>query len=169
MPDPLRPLRVNAVELLRQPGTLRDLDLVVEAAPLGVHHERLSGDIDVHLELEALTDGIRVTGNVSAPWSSVCRRCLADISGTAIAEIDELYQRERLDPEAFLLEANQLDLAPMVREAILLELDLERVCSDDCAGLCPACGIDRNKAECSCDTTVTDNRWSALDDLVLDD
>ena len=169
MSDPLRPLRVNAVELLRQPGTLSDLELVVEAAPLGVEHERLSGDIDVNLELEALNDGIKVTGNVRAPWSSVCRRCLADISGTAIAEIDELYQRELVDPDAFLLEANQLDLAPMIREAILLELDLERVCREDCAGLCPVCGIDRNKTECTCDTTVTDNRWSALDDLVLDD
>lgn len=169
MSDPLRPLRVNALELLRQPGALRDLAFTVEAAPLAVDHDRLTGDIDIDLELEALNDGIRVTGDVTAPWSTVCRRCLADISGTAVATIVELYQRELIDPDAFLLEANQLDLAPMVREAILLELDLERVCRDECAGLCPVCGIDRNKSECSCDTTVTDNRWAALDDLVLDD
>jgi uncharacterized protein len=169
MSDPLRPLRVNAVELLRQPGATQEITFAVEAAPLGVDHERLSGDVDVDLKLEALNDGIRVTGTVSAPWSTECRRCLADISGIAVAEIVELYQHELLDPDAFLLEANQLDLSPMVREAILLELDLERVCRDDCAGLCPACGIDRNETECSCDTTVNDNRWSALDDLVLDD
>ena len=43
-----------------------------------------------------------------------------------------------------MIEDGQLDLAPMVREVILLELDLERVCRDDCAGLCPVCGVDRN-------------------------
>jgi uncharacterized protein len=169
MSDPLRPLRVNAVELLRQPGATQELTLAFEAEPLGVDHERLSGDVDVDLSLEALNDGIRVTGTVSAAWSTECRRCLANISGIAVAEIVELYQREVVDPDAFLLEASQLDLSSMVREAILLELDLERVCRDECAGLCPACGIDRNEAQCSCDTTVTDNRWSALDDLVLDD
>jgi uncharacterized protein len=169
MSDPIRPLRVNAVELLRQPGAVRDISVLIEAEPLGVVHDRLSGDVTVELHLEALDDGIRVTGEIAAGWASVCRRCLIDVSGSAKADVAELYQREATDSEAFLLEANQLDLAPMVREAILLELDLERVCRDDCAGLCPSCGIDRNKVECVCDTTVTDNRWSALDDLVLDD
>jgi uncharacterized protein len=169
MSDPLRPLRVNAVELLRQPGAVRDISLSIEAESLGVVHERLSGDLTVRLHLEALNDGIRVTGEISAPWSSVCRRCLIDVNGSAKADVAALQQRQTTDSEAFLLDANQLDLAPMVREAILLELDLERVCRDDCAGLCPSCGIDRNEAECGCDTTVKDNRWSALDGLVVDD
>lgn len=169
MSDPLRPLRVNAVELLRQPGAVHDITVLIEAEPLSVVHDRLSGDVAVELKLEALTDGIRVTGVVRAPWASPCRRCLVDMSGSAHADIAELYQREPTDSEAFLLEANQLDLAPMVREAILLELDLERVCRDDCAGLCPACGIVRNEADCACDTTVKDDRWSALDGLCLDD
>ncbi len=169
MSDPLRPLRVNAVELLRQPGAIHDMEFVVEAEPLGVVHTRLSGDIRVDLKLEALNDGIRVTGTVSAIWATACRRCLADVSGSADAEMTELYQHEPTDSDAFLLDANQLDLAPMVREAILLELDLERVCRSDCAGLCPVCGVDRNESACNCDTTVKDDRWSALDGLVLDD
>lgn len=169
MSDPLRPLRVNAVELLRQPGAVLDVAVLIEAVPLGVVHERLDGDVTIELELEALNDGIRVTGAIVAPWASDCRRCLTAVSGSATAEIAELYQHEPTDSEAFLLEANQLDLAPMVREAILLELDLERVCRADCAGLCPVCGIDRNEADCACDTTVKDDRWSALDGLVLDD
>ena len=169
MSDPLRPLRVNAVELLRQPGAVRDIAVLIEAEPLGVVHERLSGDVSVELRVEALNDGIRVTGEIVAPWASPCRRCLVDVSGSAKADVIELYQHQPTDSEAFLLEASQLDLAPMVREAILLELDLERVCRDDCAGLCPACGIDRNEAGCACDTTVKDNRWAALDGLVLDD
>jgi uncharacterized protein len=169
MADPLRPLRINAVELLRQPGGVREVDVSVEPAPLDVAHERLRGDVGVDLRLEAMNDGIAVTGSVSAEWATECRRCLAPVSGTAVAVVDELYQRQPVDPDAFLIADGQLDLAPMVREVILLELDRERVCRQDCAGLCPVCGVDRNDEECSCDATVRDERWSALDGLVVDE
>ena len=169
MSDLLRPLRINAVELLRQPGAVRDVDVRIEAARSMPQHERLDGDVDVKVRLEALHDGIAVTGTVSADWSTVCRRCLAPISGRSIGVVDEMYRLDELDDEAYVIEDGQLDLAPMVREVILLELDLERVCRDDCAGLCPECGVDRNTTPCDCDTTVTDERWSALEGFVPDD
>lgn len=169
MVDPLRPLRINAVELLRQPGAVRDVVLDVAAEPLDAQHERLVGDIRVALRLTALNDGIEVDGTVSADWATVCRRCVRDVSGTATGTVDELFQVEPLDPDAYLIEDGQIDLAPLVRETVLLELDAERVCRDDCAGLCPVCGIDLNIDTCSCDTAVRDDRWSALEGFVPDD
>ena len=169
MADLLRPLRINAVELLRQPGAVRDVSVDIEAAPLDAEHERLVGDIHVELRLTALNDGIDVDGTVSAAWSTVCRRCLVDVSGTAVGVVDELYQIEPLDPDAYLIEDGQLDLAPLIRETALLELETERLCRDDCAGLCPVCGVDRNSAECSCDTSVKDDRWAGLEGFVPDE
>lgn len=169
MADLLRPLRINAVELLRQPGAIRDVTVDIEAAPLDAEHERLVGDIHVELRLTALNDGIDVDGTVSAAWSTVCRRCLVDVSGTAVGVVDELYQIEPLDPDAYLIEDGQLDLAPLIRETALLELETERLCRDDCAGLCPVCGVDRNSAECSCDTSVKDDRWAGLEGFVPDE
>ncbi len=168
MADPVRPLRINAVELLRQPGAVRDVSVDVAGEPLDAEHERLVGDIHVALRLTALNDGIDVDGTVSADWATVCRRCLVDVSGTAVGVVDELYQIEPLDPDAYLIEDGQLDLAPLVRETVLLELDTERLCRDDCAGLCPVCGVDRNATECTCDTSVTDERWAALEGFVPD-
>jgi uncharacterized protein len=162
-------LRINAVELLRQPGAVRSVDAVIPAEPLDAAHERLDGDIRVDLRLEALNDGIKVTGTVAAPWRTVCRFCLTDVSGTAQGAVEELFQTVPLDPDAFLIEDGLLDLAPLVRETALLELDRERECRPDCAGLCPVCGVDRNTTACSCDTTVHDDRWAALEGLVLDD
>lgn len=169
MADPLRPLRINAVELLRQPGATRDVALDVDAASLDVEHDRLVGDIHVELRLTALNDGIDVDGTVSADWATVCRRCLIDVSGTAVGHVDELYQIEPLDPDAYMIEDGQLDLASLIRETALLELDTERVCRDDCAGLCPVCGVDRNVTDCSCDTSVSDGRWAALEGFVPED
>ena len=169
MDDLLRPLRVNAVELLRQPGAVRDVTIDIAAEPLGAVHERLVDDIHVALRLTARNDGIDVDGTISADWATVCRRCLADVSGTAVGVVGEVYQIEPLDPDAYLIEDGQLDLAPLVREVVLLELDNERQCRDDCAGLCPICGVDRNDTDCACDSTVTDDRWSALEGFVPDD
>lgn len=164
-----RPLRINAIELLRQPGAVKDVAVEIAGTDLDVVHDALAGNIGVALELEALHDGIVVRGDVSAPWARPCRRCLADLSGTATATVDELYQVEVLDEDAYPIVDGQLDLAPMARQAALLELDDERLCREACAGLCPQCGVDRNEESCGCDIEVKDHRWSALDDLVLDD
>lgn len=169
MSDPLRPLKVNAVELLRQPGAVRTIEADVPGAPLDVAHQRLAGDVEVRVRLDALNDGIAVSGTVSAPATGTCRRCLAEHDDAVVATVDELYQVEVTDEEAFPIEHGQLDLAPMVRELILLELDAEVLCRHDCRGLCPVCGIDRNAASCACDTDVRDERWAALAEIELDD
>lgn len=164
----IRPLRINAVEMLRQPGSVQDVAAHYEADVLDVFHERLSGPIEVELALTSMNDGIAVVGSVGAPWAAPCRRCLRDLTGVALSRIEELYQVVITDPDAFPIENGQLDLVPMVREAALLELDDERVCRDGCAGLCPVCGIDRNESSCECDTTVRDDRWAALDGIELE-
>ena len=169
MPDPLRALKLNAVEALRQPGTRRTVVATFPPEMLGVDHARVAGDVAVDVTAESLNDGITVVGTVRAPWAGACRRCLADVAGDVVAEVDELYQIEITGPDAFEIEDGQLDLAPMVRESILLELDAERLCRETCAGLCPTCGVDRNETSCDCDDEVRDDRWAALAQIVLDD
>lgn len=169
MADLLRPLRVNAVELLRQPGAVRSIDVVVGADLLDARHDQLAGDIVVDLDLRSTNDGILVSGTIGADWATTCRRCLADVSGHATVEVDELYQIVPTDPDAWTITDGLLDLVPLVREGILLELDTERLCRADCAGLCPVCGADRNSTDCDCDTTVLDERWAALEGFVPDE
>jgi uncharacterized protein len=163
----VRPLLVNALELLRRPGSERQLVLVLPVGELGLHDPRLAdgADVDVELRLESLTDGVVVDGWVKVPFHAECRRCLHPIDAVAVAEVHELHQVKLTDPDAFPIEHDQIDLEPMVREAVLLELPDAPVCRPDCAGLCPVCGIDRNVGSCECDATVRDPRWTALDEL----
>jgi uncharacterized protein len=67
--------------------------------------------------------------------------------------------------DAFPIIGEQIDLTQMVRESIILELPLAPLCRADCAGICPVCGANRNDQPCSCEVSVTDERWSALDAL----
>lgn len=167
------PLRVNAAELLRRPGSEKELRLQVMVSDLDVHDQRLRGDdpVSIELHLESLTDGIVVRGTVTAPWHGICRRCATAATGLVRAEVHELYQEVVTDPDAFELVGDQLDLAPMVREVIVLDAPMSPLCRDDCRGLCPQCGVDLNVESCTCTSEVADPRWSALDQLkdLLDD
>jgi uncharacterized protein len=169
MSTPVRELRLPTVELLRHPGTERHVELSVEPASIDVHDDRITGPVAVSLDLASTIDGVEVRGTVVVPWASTCRRCLRPVEGIAVADVDELYQERVVDPDAFAIEGDHLDLTPMVRELALLELPDAPLCRDDCAGICPVCGVDRNEAACDCDTTVRDERWSVLDHLRLDD
>ena len=63
----------------------------------------------------------------------------------------------------------QIDLAPMVREEVLLAVPDGPLCRPDCPGLCPICGADLAEGPCGCDTTERDERWAVLDQLRVDD
>jgi uncharacterized protein len=114
---------------------------------------------------------------VSIPWAGECRRCLIPVSGTERVEIVERYRPagsghvagSREDAEVIAVEGDQIDLVPVIRETIMIELPVAPLCSPECAGICPLCGADRNIAPCACSTEVRDDRWAALDQLRLDD
>jgi uncharacterized protein len=163
----MTPLTVNVADLLRHPGTRRAVKVQVPSEGLRVVDTTVPAGtpIDVDVELESLTDGIVVTGRVSAQWEAVCRRCLGPVEGLVDASVRELYQPHPVSEEAFVIEGDVLDLEPLVREAVLLDLPLAPLCRPGCAGLCPDCGADRNSGDCGHEPVSTDARWTALDDL----
>ena len=161
-------LRLNAIELLRSPGSTREVEVALPAGLLGIEDARIAGDVDVDLTATSSVDGITVHGTASIPWQGQCRRCLKDVSGVAVAAVEEVFQHDpRLD-DAVEIVGDQIDLAPIVREYVLLELPEAPLCREDCAGICPQCGADRNESPCGCDNTATDLRWAALEGLRLD-
>lgn len=167
--NPLHVLRVNARELLRVPGSTRDIEVALDAATLGVGDERITGPVEVDLAAVSSIDGIVVTGSITLPWAAPCRRCLAAVTGASVVDVDEVYQDVVNVDDAYVIEGDQIDLTPAVREYVLLEVPDGPLCRAECAGICPVCGIDRNESSCECDTTVSDDRWAALDQLELDD
>ena len=163
----MNPLLVNVAELLRRPGSEKQVDAVVTAEELALSEPRIAPDADVAVSarLASMTDGIVVTARLSVPWNDTCRRCLAPLDETIDTTVHELYQVLVTAEDAFPIIGEQIDLTQMVRESIILELPLAPLCRADCAGICPVCGVNRNDQPCSCEVTITDERWSALDAL----
>lgn len=160
------PLIVNVVELLRWPGTTKDVVLSIAATDLEFGESRISDEpVDINLHLEALSNGVTVNGTTSATWAGECRRCLTPMSARMTIELSELYQQVPDDSEAYVINNDQINLLPMVRENLLLAIPLGPLCREDCPGFCPHCGKDLSETACSCDNTVVDPRWEALETL----
>jgi uncharacterized protein len=160
-------LLVNVADLIRRPASRRAVDVEAPLEEVTVIDSRIpSGALATsHLELESLSDGLVVTGTVTAPWQGLCRRCLKPLTGELVAQVRELFSHRPVDEDVYLLTGEQLDLEPMVRDVLLLELPLAPVCQPDCRGLCAVCGADRNEVDCGHDERPVDPRWAGLDAL----
>jgi uncharacterized protein len=112
-----------------------------------------------------VSEGILATGTVTAPWGGECRRCLADVTGEARGTYQELFEVDAREGETYPLRHEHIDLEPLARETLLLELPLAPLCRPECRGLCPTCGVDRNQTDCECAPAPRDPRWDALDAL----
>src|SRR5436190_18153878 len=122
-------------------------------------------EVAIAATLDSVHGVVVVTATIEAPWVGECRRCLEGASGTVHGEMRELYEQDSDGEETYPLAGDQLDLAPLARDAVLLELPLVPLCSEDCQGLCSECGANRNRQDCGHTNVPTDPRWAALEAL----
>jgi uncharacterized protein len=119
---------------------------------------------------------IRVTGHLSVTMDAACDRCLEDAQFPVDADFTLYYRpvvegygdEKEIDSgeaEMGFYEGEGLELNDVLREQVLLALPMQRVCREDCKGICPECGQNRNQNECHCRTVSADDRWAALKQL----
>ena len=161
----MRPFVVNVADLVHKPAARRRERLrgKLPGLKVGVAEVPAENDLDVVATLEWVTDGLLASGTISAPWRAECTRCLGPAEGRVEFEFRELFEREPREGESYRLGHDSIDMEPLVREQVLLELPLVPLCADDCQGLCATCGADLNQGPCGCDRTVVDPRWAALE------
>ena len=89
------------------------------------------------------------------------------LKAEAATEIERTWAgAENIENDAFIYESDLLDITEPVRESLLLAVPLQALCREDCRGLCPVCGADRNEGDCGCDTTSVDPRLAALKQFI---
>jgi uncharacterized protein len=128
--------------------------------------------------LLAHTDGeIRIRGRFQVEMEAGCDRCLGKAVFPLDATFDLFYRpmsyiaREEEvgidegEAEIGFYEGAGLEVADIVKEQVLLNLPMQRVCSEACKGICPVCGANRNEATCQCEVKPVDDRWQALRNL----
>ena len=168
---------VPVAELLRRPGSYRLLSLRAELEPIANSDATICGPVDIELRLESNFSGIEATGSITAGWSGLCRRCLAPIEHTATQEVREQFSSANSTDtttnssanstdETYRLGEAEVDLAPMVRDCLVLALPIAPLCSPDCVGPAPD-SYPMNQPQPNSALVERDSRWAALDALRL--
>ena len=134
-----------------------------------------SPEATVHLEAEGKT--IVVTGKACAVYKTPCSRCAEDTEKRLEVSIQIVLKPHspdaRADDEAEDLHLGfydgiEVDCGSIAEEFLILSLPYSVVCSEDCKGLCPVCGQNRNSGTCSCQPhESSDPRFAVLRDLKL--
>jgi uncharacterized protein len=163
------PFRIPVADLLRRPGSARAVQVAGPVSLPAAAGAELDPEVPAAADvtLERVSEGIVVRGTITARWRASCSRCLAPLAGALSVHVDELFEPHPLEGETYLLDVDVVDLEPLVRDALALELPARPLCRADCAGLCPECGTDRNVSRCECATEELDPRWAALRSLDL--
>jgi len=151
-----------------QPGAIEFLDeQIQQAGPLQTQGTA---------ELVASIMEIRVRGHLAVRIESECDRCLEAVDFPIDTGFDLLYRPTPAPSEEEVeiddagsdigfYRGDGLELADVLREQILLTLPMQRICRQDCKGICPVCGQNRNQVDCRCHQELPDDRWSGLRNL----
>ena len=115
-------------------------------------------------------DKAHIEGCVELKFDTKCDRCLDDAPTVLTLQFDRLVTSpgaaaEDEEDDLTFMEGYQLDVEAFVYHEILLNWPAKILCSEDCKGVCPVCGKNRNKTDCGCDTFVPDPRMAAIQDI----
>ena len=172
--DPRAPLVLDTRELGRRPGSQRQVSPSVPApADLGIEVLRVpeGSQVDLDLRLEAVMEGVLVTGTARVVLEGECVRCLGTINDELEVDLQELYVYDDRDhdpdedDEVSKLQDDLLDLEPLLRDAVVLALPFQPLCQPDCPGLCPECGARLLDEPDHQHEEPVDPRWAVLSGL----
>jgi uncharacterized protein len=177
-------MEFKIVELEREPI---DFDLRFEPGAIDYGEEAqqtsvLAADgraevLHEHRGPKEIVADIRLRGKWSGEFEVPCARCVEPVSMPLKGDYDLIFRPigadagapERsisaVETEIGYYQKDSLLLEDVLREQVLLSLPVRTLCKEDCKGLCPRCGENRNSQACSCDEGPSDPRWEALADL----
>jgi uncharacterized protein len=178
----------NTHELPRRAGEMKEyqIDLAI-LEPVGIALVAVpAGDvIEVDMRLESVTEGVLLSAQIFAIAKGECIRCLDPVEIEVERKIQELYRYEPTadkggkrgkktakveeddlaSDEELFLDGSVMDLEIPIRDAIVLDLPVNPLCSEGCLGLCPDCGEKWENLPQDHAHEAIDARWAGLQGL----
>ena len=184
------PFLCNTHDLPRRPGEMREYELTFDVhEELGFEVLSIAADepIDLDLRIESVAEGILATATIRTEASGECGRCLDAVYYDVDESFQELYEyvedprqarkknkpgkkrvnkteEEDLDEDLVRqMDGELIDLDGPIRDAIILNLPINPLCSADCPGLCPDCGMKWIELPEDHEHAPADIRWAGLE------
>lgn len=113
---------------------------------------RTEGVARIEGELTAMDGEIFATGKIETTLVRVCDRCAEEYRRSYVLAFEETFtgKQEGCSSEDYTFENEQIDFERMMQDCVVLQVPTASLCSDDCKGLCPVCGVNLNRARCDC-------------------
>ena len=174
MSSPHRPLDhrsglvLDTRDLGRRAGAMKVVQTSVEApADLGIAVIGVppGSPVELDLRLESVVEGVLVSGLATVQLRGECVRCLGEVSEELEIDVQELFvypESDATDDEASRLEGDLVDLEPLLRDGVVLDLPFQPLCREDCEGLCVECGANLNDDPQHTHDAPLDPRWEKL-------
>lgn len=157
-----RVLKIN-VGFLLSSGPGHNHDSVFDVPTVRVSDDLTLEFVRGPIRMSRATAGILVQGQLETGFSGECYRCLEPVSRNVTIGLEELYAYPASSAAEFsILDDGILNLAPLLREEVLLATANGLLCRPDCKGLCPNCGANWNTVTCTCDLEAVDPRLVSL-------
>ena len=167
------------IELENLEGGKGDFAHVYNPDELNPVDERvnLTAPATVNGKIRLAGNEVFVNGHVDTRAQVECDRCLKPIELPVNADFELEYitgseyessavaELTEAEMSVAVFDGEALDVDEIVKEQILLAVPTRMLCREDCKGICPQCGVDRNTGECNCETKEIDPRWAALKNL----
>ncbi|SDL33933.1 YceD family protein [Tessaracoccus oleiagri] len=171
--DRRSPYVFDVHEVGRRAGSMKEFDVTLPAPAdlvsglIGVPED---SDVQLHLRLEAVVEGVLATGTADVELSGQCSRCLTDIDGEDTFDFQELYfyPGHEVEEDDKLIVDETVDVEEPLRGAVVLDLPFTPLCREDCLGLCPECGVNLNDDPTHDHADAVDPRWEKLAGLSED-
>ena len=163
------PYLIPVHDLMHKAGTMRRVNLeiqVPDALDNSVVAVEKGAEIVVDGRLESVHEGILVSANVSGEAKTECSRCLDPLKLEVDVEFQELFAYSLTDEDDLVITDETIDLEQVIRDAVVLSLPFNPLCSSDCLGLCVDCGVKLSENPQHEHEAPVDPRWNALKNLM---
>jgi uncharacterized protein len=122
-------------------------------------------------------DYILLTGIVKYSYQETCARCLTEFENTSETKFEAVVGKsqknndnddDESDEIKLVIEDGCVNLNETIKQMIYLSMPMKAICSSDCKGICPNCGVNLNVEKCKCENNITDPRFEKLKNLLKD-
>jgi uncharacterized protein len=164
----VNPLRINVGFLVKaEVGYTRTIEFDVPEMVMAADLTIL--DLRGAARFGRTPQGLVAEVSLSGRTQTECARCLEEFELPVATEFTELYafdERSVTESQLLVPANHQIDLAPIGREYLLLDLPITPLCRAGCKGLCPVCGSNRNNEQCGHQQDPINPQFAALKDLI---
>ena len=165
-------MRLNLRAIIHEPGASVPFSFSLDLSKEDFFGEQpISRPVQVTGQVKNTAGLLVLEGQATSLLDYTCDRCMGQFSREKTVPLSYLLAESlegEEEDELVLLEDGEVDVGQLAYTAFVLDMDTKHLCSDDCKGLCPGCGVNLNQEPCRC-KKQPDPRWAALQKLLAHD